>query len=203
MYSMYSGRNVSFRAKKIPTAVGLSGRRRRVCETLFHILLNSLSFTINPWYSLKHPSCSNQLDKFAIRCSVGKFCPNWILDEFLPPWIYYEYAYLLHLYHDQTVATFHQLRATPFRYLNELYALLPYLVGTRLYYPNKSEWVPVSVRISISSISRCSQTSSQSDWIWHSHKPFHSPDNLCGLYWDGNVPVSASRVITSSNKALS
>ena len=34
---------------------------------------------------------------------------------------------------------------------------------TTKYYPNKSEWVPVSVKMSISSVSRCSQTSNQSD----------------------------------------
>lgn len=33
---------------------------------------------------------------------------------------------------------------------------------TTKYYPNKSEWVPVSVKMSISSVSRCSQTSNQS-----------------------------------------
>ena len=70
-------------------------------------------------------------------------------------------------------------------------------------YPNKSEWVPVSVRMSISSVSRCSQMSNQSGWIWHSQKPFHSPDNLWGLYRCGSLPSFANKVTTSSNKLLS
>ena len=37
-----------------------------------------------------------------------------------------------------------------------------YFIKYYQYYPNKSEWVPVSVSISINSISRCSQTSNQS-----------------------------------------
>lgn len=69
-------------------------------------------------------------------------------------------------------------------------------------YPNKSEWVPVSVRMSISSVSRCSQMSNQSGWIWHSQKPFHSPDNLWGLYRCGSLPSFANKVTTSSKQAL-
>lgn len=58
-------------------------------------------------------------------------------------------------------------------------------------YPNKSEWVPVSTKININSVSYCSQTSNQSGLIWHSQHSLYLPFNLWGRYSGGRLPHSA------------
>ena len=68
---------------------------------------------------------------------------------------------------------------------------------------NRSEWVPVPVNKSVSSVSFCSQIRSQSGFRWHSQQPLYGPDNLCGRYVAGSVPVSPSNATASLSSRMS
>lgn len=50
---------------------------------------------------------------------------------------------------------------------------------------------PVLKNKSVSSVSFCCHTISQSGFIWHSQHPSYVPDNLWGRYCSGRAPVSA------------
>ena len=60
---------------------------------------------------------------------------------------------------------------------------------------NKSAWLPVPVKSSVSSVSFCSHSISQSPLRWHSHVPSWLPESLCGRYSFGNAPSASSKRI--------
>ena len=72
-----------------------------------------------------------------------------------------------------------------------------------LFFPKRSEWVPVLVISKTNSVSFWSHTKSQLGVIWHSQYPSYCPWRICGWYFGGRHPSAARMLRTSISNCSS